>query len=341
MKVVHKGFTHRQVFHPGPEHLASALGNHGVDVVSTIHVILYFEETAHSLVLPFFEADEVSVGTHVNVDHLAPAWGNKPVTVSATLVRQQGRRLEFELEAYQEESLIMQGQHHRAVMKRSDLNQTVKKGKVRSGESGSVEQPKIQGIDFWFDFHSPWCYFAANQIGEIAHQFELKVNWKPVHLANLSQAVDGRKPLEANSRFVSWYQQDQYDTAGLMGLPFCPHTEYPKRPSRALRAAIFASECDLAEPFVRAVMAGYWSEQKDISDLEWLANQAKKVGLNPEKTISAAVDPRYKQLLNDNLQLAVKANLFGLPSVVVGGKIFWGNDRMFLLRHYLSTMNTG
>ncbi|NKB76540.1 MAG: 2-hydroxychromene-2-carboxylate isomerase [Gammaproteobacteria bacterium] len=333
MKTIHKGFSHTQVFHPKPDQLASALGNHGVDVVSTIHVILYFEEAAHNLALPFFELDEVSVGTHVNVDHLAPAFGNKPVTVSATLTLQQGRRLEFELKAYQDDTLVMRGQHHRVVVERSAFS-LPEEGLEDPINLGSTT---CGSIDFWFDFHSPWCYFAANRIGKIAHQHQLTVNWMPVHLANLSDAVDGRRPLEANKRFVDWYQQDQYDTAELMGLPFCPHKEYPLRPSRALRAAIFADEQGLAEPFVQSVMRGYWSEQKDISNLSWLAEQANKVGLNSDQLVEATRDRKYKHLLAQNLKKAVESNLFGLPSTVVGKKIFWGNDRLDLLNHYLST----
>ena len=316
---------HEELVYPRAQDLASAMGNHGVDVVGTPALILYFEAAANNLALPFYEQGEISVGTHVCIDHLAPASGAAPVRVTAKLLVQKGRRLEFEMACYQGDTVIMTGMHHRAVMRRD---------KFENPQGSKAIECKT--IDFWFDFHSPWCYFASHRIGEIAQQSDAKINWLPVHLANLSIAIDGRRPLEANSRFVSWYQQDQYDTAALCGLPFAPHQEYPLRPSRALRAAIFAAEQGLAEPFVKRVMRGYWAEQQDISNLDWLAQVAKATGLDGTATREAATSDEYRTRLNNQLDQAVEQNLFGLPAAVVDGKIFWGNDRLDLLVHYLS-----
>ena len=325
MKPIKQGTVYRQNFVALPEHLASAIGNHGVDVVSTTSLILYFEAAANYMVLPYFEQDELTVGTHVSIDHLAPAAGSKEIEVTAVLERQQGRRLEFDVIARQEGVIVMQGKHHRAVMTRSRFSSEKTEGGASTPE-----------IDFWFDFHSPWCYFASHQIGEIGQQFNAKINWKPVHLANLNEAVDGRRPLEANSRFVRWYQQDQRDTATMLGLPFAPHQEYPKRPSRALRAALFAADHGLAEAFVKAVMRGYWSDQQDISELKWLIEIGVEVGLDAAGIAESVSAPEYKQRLNENLNQAIQQGLFGLPAAVVNDKIFWGNDRLELLKHYLS-----
>ena len=316
---------HQQDFFPGKNQFASSLGNHGVDVVATTTLILYFEEVCANLASPFFEPGEISVGTHVNIDHLAPAHGKLPVTVTCKLVRQSGRWLEFSLAAHQDKLLVMEGEHHRAVMQRKQFSLPKTRGRTDTSE-----------IEFWFDFHSPWCYFASYQIGDIAREFDANIKWRPVHLANLMDAVDGRRPLQSNPRFLAWYAQDQQDTATMLGVAFERHRDYPKRPSRALRSAIFADDHGLIEAFVKAVMQGYWSDQKDISDLGWLATVAESVGLDGEAVRKAAVDGSYKSRLNENLAQAVDKNLFGLPSIVIDGKIFFGNDRLNLVRHYLS-----
>ena len=240
MKPVSEQIRLTETFHPQAEHLASAIGNHGVDVVATTAIILFFETTSNNLVSPYFEQDDLTVGTHVNIDHLAPAYSNKPIIVTAVLGKVRGRKMEFDLTAKQGETIVMTGQHHRALSSRKKFSANF--------ESASKHK---KHIEFWFDFHSPWCYFASHRIGEIARQYNATLEWKPVHLANLSVAVDGRQPLQANRRFVDWYNQDQKDTAELLGLPFKPHKQYPKRPSRALRAAIYAADQELAEPFVK------------------------------------------------------------------------------------------
>ncbi len=326
MKKIGVGKTHSEIFHSGPEHLASSLGNYNVDVVATTALILFFEEAATNLISPYYDDDDVTVGTHVNVDHVAPAHANKPVTVNARLTSHNGRRLEFELNAVQGGTIIMQGQHHRAIMSKQKFSAT------------AATQSSIPAeIDFWFDFHSPWCYFASHQIGGIAREFNTKLNWRPVHLANLSEAVDGRRPLEANENFVQWYKQDQLDTASILGLPFEPHEQYPKRPSRALRGAIYASENNLAEPFVKSIMGGYWSEQKDISDMSWVRKTGEDVGLDGLELEEAMTSPAYKEKLGSNLSSAIEQKLFGLPACVCGDKLFWGNDRLDLLRKFLAS----
>jgi len=324
LRPIAEGTTHTDTVFPEPIHLASSLGNHGVDVVSTPSLILFFEAASNNLAAPYYERDEISVGTHVNVDHLGPVKGDAPIKITAKLTLHKGRRLEFDLVAEQGQTLVMRGQHFRAVLKRDRFSET----------KSTREESKP--IEFWFDFHSPWCYFASHQIGEVAREFNLKLSWRPVHLANLIKATNGRRPLEANDNFVKWYKQDIQDTATLLGLPLDQHKDYPCKPSRALRAAIYAEEQGLAAPFVMQVMRGYWSEQKDIGDLNWISEVASSVGLDANLVKKAALDQGYKKKFAENLELAVNNRFFGLPVAFYDQKIFWGNDRLPLLRSYLS-----
>jgi 2-hydroxychromene-2-carboxylate isomerase len=244
--------------------------------------------------------------------------------VVSELTLQQGRRLEFRCAAWQGDVLVMQGAHHRAVLDRRRFSQA-------EADTGAVKT-----IEFWFDYHSPWCYFASHRVSDIAREFNAELIWKPVHLANLNAAVDGRRPLEANANFLAWYYQDMLDTAAMQGLPFEKHHAYPCRPSRALRASICAAEQGLAAGFVTTVMRGYWSGQRDISDADWLCRVATDAGIDADRLRDAMTSLEYKEKLQKNLEEAMAARLFGLPVARVDGKIFWGNDRLDLLRHYLS-----
>jgi 2-hydroxychromene-2-carboxylate isomerase/predicted thioesterase len=326
LKSVRPGTEYRQTFFPNDEHTAASVGNHGVDVVATTTLILFFEEVSNNLIRPNYEDREITVGTHVNVDHLAAAHIGMPIQVTAKLTLHKGRRLEFELTAFQKDTLIMSGVHHRALMPRNRFS--------NDPMISNTAIPKTK-LEFWFDFHSPWCYFASHRIGHVASEFDLELIWKPVHLANLSEAIDGRRPLEANKNFVAWYEQDIRDTATLYGLDYEPHEAYPKRPSRALRAAIFAQEQGLAEPFVKQIMKGYWSGQKDISDGQWVSSVANQVGLDSAKIEEAMISDSYKTKLNQNLEHAVQQKLFGLPTAVINKKLYWGNDRIDLLVQHL------
>ena len=195
-------------------------------------------------------------------------------------------------------------------------------------------------ITFWFDVHSPWCYLASQRIGDLARRVGSDVVWRPLHLANLMTLIDGMQPLNQSPGRVAWYEQDLRDHAALYGLLLRQHPDYPLRPSRALRACVYAGEQGVAEAFVSAVMTGYWSEAMDISDFTALQAVADKVGLGPRPISEIAEDAAYKAAVDANTQEAVDEGLFGVPSFVAGGKLFFGVDRMDMLERHV-TSNSG
>ena len=313
---------------PGPAHSAAAVGNAGVAVVATPALILYLEQASARALESFLDPGEASVGVVVDVEHLAAAIPGQPVLAEARVTATEGRRVVFAVEARQGEKLVMRGRHERMAVLLD-----------RFLERQGLKPPPRRRLDFWFDFHSPWCYLAASRIGGLCRRYNLDLRWRPLHLARLIEAVGGRRPLEENPRFVAWYRQDLADQAALFGLPLAYHPNYPLRPARALRAALNAAAHGKAEAFVARVMAGYWAEGADITDPALLAAWGAEVGLGG--VIEATSDPARKAELEANLEEAVAAGLFGLPAAVLDGKIYFGNDRLELLEHHLLTAESG
>jgi 2-hydroxychromene-2-carboxylate isomerase len=191
-------------------------------------------------------------------------------------------------------------------------------------------------LTFWFDVHSPWCYFAAHRAGDLARKHSADLAWRPLHLPRLQVTIGGRLPMEANASFVAWFKQDMVDWAELMGLPFAPHAKYPLRNSRALRSCLYAADCGKAEPFVKLILRKYWSEQGDISDLDALGAWGEAVGLDPQALRNAAVSEDCKRRIDDNTNEAIARGVFGVPTIDTGTKLYWGNDRLELLDIHLS-----
>lgn len=309
---------------PTREHTAAAAGNTGVEVVATTVLILFFEEACHLAIEDCYEAGEASVGTKVEVEHLAPAFIGQPIEIAVELVAVAGRRADFKVGARQGDRTVMAGGHQRAVV---DLSRF-----LGGAKPADAKPPQI---DFWLDFHSPWCYLASTRIGDIARRHGATLAWRPVHLAKLMEAVDGRRPLEANPAFVRWYRQDMADQAALLGLPFKEHPRYPLRPARAQRLAFHAAEIGKAEEFVRPLIKAYWSEEADIEDPALLARFAAAAGIEPARVPAILADERIKAGLEANLAEAVRTGLFGVPTAVLAGKLFFGNDHLDLLELHL------
>ncbi len=116
MKQAKPGITYKGQAIPKPSDLASALGNTGVDVVSSPATIGYLEMACHHASDQFFDEGEASVGVGFEMQHVGAATPDLPVDLVAELIRVDGRRLTFKVEATQAGKAIMTGTHQRAVV---------------------------------------------------------------------------------------------------------------------------------------------------------------------------------------------------------------------------------
>lgn len=320
------GQTHQCAFVPGLQQTAAAIGNAGVQVVSTPALIAMLEETAGSSVQAFNDPGWGTVGTRVDIEHSSPAWPGIEVQCEAILESTRGRTLRFAVRATQQGRQVMSGHHERVEVDLSRFSTPV------SADAGAP-------LEFFFDFHSPWCYVAMPRLREIAAAHGRDIHWRPMHLANLIDRIGGRRPLEASPAFVQWFQQDLQDWARLRHLSLRYHPRFPLRPSRALRCSVYAIEQGKGAAFIFKVMQAYWSENLDISDLEVLGDLAGAVGLDRQATVQAAADERFKQAIEANNEDAVRRGVFGAPTVIADSKLFWGNDRLEMMADYLTDGN--
>jgi predicted thioesterase len=92
------------------------LGTEGARVLSTPHMIGYMERTCRNIVLPLLDPGYDTVGTHVNVAHLAAAAMGTTVTFRAEVTKVTDKRVEFRVEAWDEAEKIGEGTHERAII---------------------------------------------------------------------------------------------------------------------------------------------------------------------------------------------------------------------------------
>ena len=92
------------------------LGMEGARVLSTPHLIGYMERTSRNTVLPLLELGHDTVGTHVNVSHLAATPLGMTVRFRAEVTGVTGRRVQFRVEAWDEKEKIGEGTHERAII---------------------------------------------------------------------------------------------------------------------------------------------------------------------------------------------------------------------------------
>jgi len=100
-----------------PEHTAHAVGNPGVEVLSTPMLTLFCEIAGHNAIFDLYDKGYTSVGFHNDLYHLAATPVGSIVTVTATLLTIENRRLTFTIDGHDEEQQIVKGVHERSVVR--------------------------------------------------------------------------------------------------------------------------------------------------------------------------------------------------------------------------------
>ena len=116
-----------------------------------------------------------------------------------------------------------------------------------------------------------------------------------------------------------------------------PPKVFPVNSVKALRGLLWAKtqgegrEVVLATAFFEL----YWSEDRDISQDDVVAAAARRAGLDPARLAQAITEPGVKEQLKANTDEVIARGGFGSPTMFVGGEMFFGNDRLPLVREAL------
>ena len=115
-----------------PNLTADAMGNHGVHVFATPHVIGLLEHAAAALMIPTLPPGASTVGTMIEMRHLAATPVGMAVRAKATLLETDGRRFLFQVEAWDAREKIAEGRHERFIVPNlaKFLERTMKKGQA-------------------------------------------------------------------------------------------------------------------------------------------------------------------------------------------------------------------
>jgi 2-hydroxychromene-2-carboxylate isomerase len=195
-----------------------------------------------------------------------------------------------------------------------------------------------QPIDFYFDFSSPYGYFASVQIDDIAARHSRTVIWHPILLGAVFK-VTNQQPLPTIPVKGAYAQRDFERTARLHGVPFRSPGRFPissVAPSRAFYA-VTQRDPALAKRLARALYEAYFAEDRDISAPEVTLEVAAGLGLDPNELADTMQTAPVKERLRHEVDEAIGRGVFGSPYVIIDGEPFWGSDRLDQVEKWLAT----
>lgn len=181
---------------------------------------------------------------------------------------------------------------------------------------------------WYFDFISPYAYLQWPKIRALSPRVEFE--FRPMLFAGLLQHHGHKGPAEIPGkreftyRFVQW----QADRDGIE-LRFPP--AHPFNPLAALRLCIASGSSAEA---IEAIFAHLWREGHEGDSPESLHGVATALGI--ENVEAALALPEVKARLRANFEAALAEGVFGVPSIVANGEVFWGNDATPMFEHWLA-----
>ena len=193
-------------------------------------------------------------------------------------------------------------------------------------------------IDFYFDFSSPYGYFAATKIEDIASRHGRTVTWRPILLGAVFK-VTGMQPLSTIPLKRDYMKRDLERTARLLNVPFELPTNFPISTTAPARAFYHLNNKDpaLAKRLALALYVAYFADDVDISSPENTVDIAAHAGVDRDEMTRALNDPAVKDRLRREVEAAVALGVFGSPFLVIDGEPFWGSDRLEQVEKWLST----
>lgn len=198
--------------------------------------------------------------------------------------------------------------------------------------------PLRAGLEFWFDFISPFGYFASLRIDALAARHGRAVDWRPLLIGVTVLKVMGlpsvpQTPLKGAyaARQIARYVRHHGLVLGRdpLGAPMNP------LPAGRLFAWIKAHASEHAKPAARAIYDAYWAKGLAMDQPAALRDVVMAAGVPQSVADAGLASSDAAGLLRAQVDAAVAAGAFGSPFVIADGEPFFGVDNFELLDEWL------
>lgn len=181
-----------------------------------------------------------------------------------------------------------------------------------------------RSVAFYFDFLSPYAFFAARRIGDLCAARDVEVALHPVLFAALLGHHGQLGPAEIPSK-RRWTFTDVARIAALAGIELRGPPRHPFVPLLALRICTV----DRRPEVMRALFDACWVGGADLEDPTQVAAALDAIGCDGADLVAKGSAPEAKAALRAETEAALEAGVFGVPTMITeAGALFWGHDRL-------------
>ena len=194
-------------------------------------------------------------------------------------------------------------------------------------------------VDYYLSPISPWTYLGHPRLAAMLKKYAAQVNVKPMDLGKIFPVSGGlplpqRAPQRQAYRLMELARWRDY-----LKMPLTMKPKFFPAPGDLASCCIIAAaqqSTDAGMGLTFAMLRGVWEQERNIGEAETLQAMANEQGLNGDRLIAQAQSDEIKAIYVAYTQEAIDRQVFGAPSFVIDGEIFWGQDRLDFVERKLA-----
>jgi 2-hydroxychromene-2-carboxylate isomerase len=184
-------------------------------------------------------------------------------------------------------------------------------------------------LDFFYDFASPYACLSALRIRALGQASKVSLRWRPFLLGPIFRAEGlSDSPLNVFPLRGAYARRDVARRARRYGFEVHFPSTFPRHSVLASRVALVALSQGWGETLSEALYRAEFQEDRDIASAEVVGAVVAGLGQSAERVLSLAETPEVKGALRAQTEAAQGLGIFGAPSFLTQGELFWGDDRL-------------
>ncbi|WP_424625275.1 2-hydroxychromene-2-carboxylate isomerase [Achromobacter marplatensis] len=196
----------------------------------------------------------------------------------------------------------------------------------------------MKTIDYYFWMNSDWAYLGADRLEALASRQQAAIRYLPVDLPDVYARTGGVLLGQRSPERQAYRVAELARWCAKLGIHVNPQPAH-MCPDASLASRIVIAADRAGMPVLvlyKAILKAEWVDDQDISDPAVLRGVMEKLGLAAASLLAAADAPDIEATYRRNTDEAVQAGVFGSPSYVYRGEVFWGQDRLEMLEEAIA-----
>lgn len=184
-------------------------------------------------------------------------------------------------------------------------------------------------IECWFEFGSNYSYLSLMRVEALALDAGVALRYQPFLLGPIFRELGWQSsPFAEQKEKGEYVWRDMARRAAKYGVPFRRPSAFPRRALLPMRVALVGADQAWMGEYCRRIMLQNWAHDREIDDAAVVLEALRGLVDDPQAVLAAARTEQAREALRAQTAKARALGIFGAPTFIVDGEMFWGDDRL-------------